>query len=83
MKKEIIITRVFNAHIELVWKTFTDPEFVKRWWGPDNFTCPSAKIDFIEALKKHDWKGNIRELKKAEAKIKADEIVRLRKNIWK
>ncbi len=48
MKKEIIITRVINAPIELVWKTFTDSELVKRWWGPDNFTCPSAKIDFVE-----------------------------------
>jgi uncharacterized protein YndB with AHSA1/START domain len=48
MNKEIIITRVFNAPIELVWKTFTDPELVKRWWGPDNFTCPGAKIDFKE-----------------------------------
>jgi len=48
MKKEIIITQVFDAPIELVWETFTDPELVKLWWGPDNFTCPSAKIDFME-----------------------------------
>ncbi len=48
MKKEIIISQVFDAPIELVWKTFTDPELVKRWWGPDNFTCPSAKINFNE-----------------------------------
>ncbi|HWQ19741.1 MAG TPA: SRPBCC domain-containing protein, partial [Methanotrichaceae archaeon] len=24
----------------------TDPEQVKRWWGPDGFTSPLAKIDF-------------------------------------
>jgi uncharacterized protein YndB with AHSA1/START domain len=46
MKKEIIITRVFNAPIEKVWEIFSQPELVKQWWGPDNFTCPQAKIDF-------------------------------------
>lgn len=48
MKKEIIYTRVFNTPVELVWKAFTDPELVMRWWGPDKFTSPSAKIDFRE-----------------------------------
>lgn len=46
MEKYITVTRIFNAPVELVWKTWTDPELVKRWWGPDMFTCPSAKIDF-------------------------------------
>jgi len=46
MENTIVVTRVFNAPIDLVWKTWTDPELVKRWWGPDKFTCPSAKIDF-------------------------------------
>jgi len=48
MKKEIIITRVFNASVESVWQAFTDPSLVMRWWGPDRFICPSAKIDFHE-----------------------------------
>ena len=43
MKKEIIITRVFNAPTELVWKAFTDAELVMRWWGPDKFSSPDAK----------------------------------------
>jgi len=32
----------------MVWKLWTDPELVKRWWGPKNFTSPSASIDFRE-----------------------------------
>ena len=48
MKIEIIITKVFNAPIESVWKIFSDPELVKLWWGPDQFTCPLAKLDFRE-----------------------------------
>ena len=46
MEKYITVTRLFNAPVELVWKIWTDPELVKRWWGPDMFICPSAKIDF-------------------------------------
>ena len=48
MQKEIIITRVFNAPTELVWKAFTDSDLVMRWWGPDKFTSPSANINFHE-----------------------------------
>lgn len=44
--RELIIKRIFNAPRELVWKTWTEPERVKRWWGPKDFTCPAAKIDF-------------------------------------
>jgi uncharacterized protein YndB with AHSA1/START domain len=47
-KRDLVVTRVFAAPIELVWKAWTDPEYVMRWWGPDHFTSPSAKIDFRE-----------------------------------
>jgi uncharacterized protein YndB with AHSA1/START domain len=42
---EIVITRIFDAPREVVWKAFTDPESVKRWWGPKGFTSPVCKID--------------------------------------
>lgn len=48
MKKQIVVTRIFNAPLSLVWKTWTDPELVMKWWGPDRFTCPSAKMDVRE-----------------------------------
>jgi uncharacterized protein YndB with AHSA1/START domain len=47
-KQDLVFTRVFNAPIALVWKAWVDPEMVKQWWGPDRFTCPSARIDFRE-----------------------------------
>jgi uncharacterized protein YndB with AHSA1/START domain len=46
--RDLVITRVFAAPIELVWKAWTEPEYVMRWWGPDYFTSPSAEIDFRE-----------------------------------
>jgi uncharacterized protein YndB with AHSA1/START domain len=42
---EIVITRVFDAPREKAWKTWTDPERVKCWWGPKGFTVPSTKSD--------------------------------------
>jgi uncharacterized protein YndB with AHSA1/START domain len=44
--REIVIERVFDAPLELVWKTWTEPERTKLWWGPKDFTCPFAKSDF-------------------------------------
>ncbi len=43
--QELVITRVFDAPRELVWKAWTEPEYFKRWWGPKNFTAPVCKID--------------------------------------
>jgi uncharacterized protein YndB with AHSA1/START domain len=41
-----VITRIFDAPRELVWKAWTEPEHFMRWWGPKNFTSPVCKIDF-------------------------------------
>lgn len=45
-KPEFVVTRVFDAPRELVWKAWTEPERVKRWWGPRGYTAPVVKIDF-------------------------------------
>ena len=42
---ELLITRVFDAPREFVWKAWTDPERFMRWWGPKNFTSPVSKIE--------------------------------------
>ena len=43
--RELVITRIFDAPRELVWKAWTDPEHLTRWWGPKGFTSPACKID--------------------------------------
>ncbi|HLF53428.1 SRPBCC family protein [Flavobacterium sp.] len=45
-KKELIITREFNSPRELVWKAWTEPAMIKKWWGPKGYTCPSCEVDF-------------------------------------
>ena len=51
MAKQIEVTKTFNAPVEMVWKVWTDPKLVKRWWGPKHFTSPVAIIDFREGGK--------------------------------
>ena len=43
--KDFVISRVFDAPRNLVWKCFTDPERMKHWWGPEGFTVIAAKMD--------------------------------------
>ncbi len=43
--RELVITRVFNAPRELVWKAFTEPERLEHWWGPKGFTTRVHKLD--------------------------------------
>ena len=45
-KTQIVIKRIFDAPKETVWKYWTTPELVQKWWGPEHFTAPSIKIDF-------------------------------------
>ena len=43
---EFVITRVFNAPRELVWKAWTERARLMKWFGPKGFTMPIAKLDF-------------------------------------
>jgi uncharacterized protein YndB with AHSA1/START domain len=42
--REFTITRVFDAPRELVWKAWTDPDHVARWFGPRGFTTPRSTV---------------------------------------
>jgi len=44
-EQALVIERIFDAPRELVWKAWTDPEHVMRWWGPKGYTTPFCKID--------------------------------------
>lgn len=43
--RELTITRVFDAPRWLVFRAWTDPEQLARWWGPAGFTAPSVTMD--------------------------------------
>ena len=44
-ERELLITRVFNAHRSLVFKAWTEPQHLVHWWGPQGFTLPSCTMD--------------------------------------
>jgi uncharacterized protein YndB with AHSA1/START domain len=45
----------------MVWRAWTEPEHLMRWWGPRTFTSPAAKIDlrvggnFLFAMRSPEW----------------------------
>ena len=42
--REFTITRLYDAPRELVWKAWTDPDHVSRWFGPRGFTTPLSTV---------------------------------------
>jgi len=45
MNQELLITRIFDAPRERVWKAWTDSDLMKRWWGPKGFMSPYCETD--------------------------------------
>jgi uncharacterized protein YndB with AHSA1/START domain len=42
--QEVLITRVFEAPRERVFKAWTDPDEVSAWYGPEHFDTPRDRI---------------------------------------
>ena len=45
VQKPFVISRVFNAPRDVVFDAFTNPEEMKKWWGPKGFTVHFSKMD--------------------------------------
>jgi uncharacterized protein YndB with AHSA1/START domain len=45
LKKQLVLTRVFNAPSEIVFKAWTEAAHMKQWWGPHGFTNPVCEMD--------------------------------------
>ena len=43
--RELLLTRVLNAPIELVWEVWTNPKHIAQWWGPNGFTNTITTMD--------------------------------------
>ncbi len=44
-KQEIVVTRIFDAPREKVFKASMDPKLIPQWWGPKRFTTKVDKMD--------------------------------------
>jgi uncharacterized protein YndB with AHSA1/START domain len=41
----LILDRTFDAPRPIVWRAWTDPRWIVRWWGPHGFTVPVCEQD--------------------------------------
>jgi len=39
------LRRTFKPPREQVFRAWTDPEELKKWWGPEGYATPSAEVD--------------------------------------
>ena len=46
MDRELTITRIFDAPRELVFKAWSKPEHLMRWWGPHGCKLTVCEADF-------------------------------------
>lgn len=45
IERELVITRIFDAPREMVFRAWTEVEQLAQWWGPEGFTNPACQID--------------------------------------
>lgn len=43
--KELTIVRTFDAKIDVVFRAWTDPEVLVKWWGPNGVSIPECNLD--------------------------------------
>jgi uncharacterized protein YndB with AHSA1/START domain len=43
--RELLLSRLLDAPVELVWEVWTHAEHIANWWGPDGFTNTISKMD--------------------------------------
>ena len=63
---DLTMTRIFDAPAAAVYAAWTEPDLVKRWWGPNGFTCPVAEMDvrvggmsFVGMRAPAEWGGMV------------------------
>ena len=57
--RELVLTRVFDAPAALVFKFWTDPSHLMRWWGPR--VHPVAHIE-MDVRPGGQWRGCLRSI---------------------
>jgi uncharacterized protein YndB with AHSA1/START domain len=45
---DVVVTGTFDTPRERVWREWSDPDEVMRWWGPRGFSSPTCRMNFRE-----------------------------------
>lgn len=76
---EYILDRVFNAPREMVWRAWTDPELLARWYGPGVDTI----IHKYDLKPGGEWRNEMKWGDKSDlSKMVFQEIVSQEKLVW-
>ncbi len=43
--RELVLTKLLDAPVSLVWEAWTDPERIAQWWGPRGFSTRVVEMD--------------------------------------
>ncbi len=46
--RKILVEREFKAPLEVVWKAWTDPALLDKWWAPKPWKAETKEMDFRE-----------------------------------
>ena len=52
---EILVTRVFDAPAALIFKAWTTPELIKRWWGFDTSEWSASTVRSESSTRHIAW----------------------------
>ena len=44
-ERTLLIQRVIQAPVAVVWGVWMNAESLPKWWGPDGFSCRTSRID--------------------------------------
>ena len=50
--RTMLIERLIRAPVAAVWGAWVNPDTLPLWWGPEGFSCRTARIDLREG---GDW----------------------------
>jgi len=45
VQNDVEIRRVFKLPVSKVWQALTVPEYFKKWYGPEGYTCPYSSME--------------------------------------
>lgn len=46
--RQLVLTRKVNASPQKVWRCWTDPALIARWFGPAGYSCVTREINLVE-----------------------------------
>ncbi|MCU1443229.1 MAG: hypothetical protein JWQ59_1379 [Cryobacterium sp.] len=43
---EVVVSRDLDVPPATAWRAWSEPDWIRQWWGPSGFTCPRVDLDF-------------------------------------